>query len=282
MSKKKISIIGAGTMGQGITQVFLQHGYKVILIDIDLDILKKAKNKIADIYSKLVAKEKISQEDKDLYMDNLNISEDFKLLKDIPVIIETIKEDLKIKITLIKSIEEMVSGEAIIASNTSSLSITEIASGLIRPERFIGLHFFNPAPLLGLVEVVIGNKTSGKVKDKIISLVKDIEKEPIIVKDSPGFIVNRLTIPYINEAIALFSEEIASREDIDNAMRLGANYQMGPLELADYIGLDVCLNIMENLYRDLNDSKYKPSRLLCKMVKLGKIGRKTEEGFYKY
>ena len=269
-------------MGQGIAQVFLQHGYKVILIDIDLDILKKAKNKIADIYSGLVAKEKISQEDKNLYMDNLDISEDFKLLKDIPIIIETIKEDLKIKTNLFKSIEGMVSCEAIIASNTSSLSITEIASSLIKPERFIGLHFFNPATLLGLVEVVIGDKTSENVKDEIISMVKGIEKEPVIVKDSPGFIVNRLLIPYINEAIILFSEKAASSEDIDTAMKLGANYQMGPLELADYIGLDVCLDIMENLYRDLDDSKYKPSRLLCKMVASGKLGRKTGEGFYKY
>jgi len=280
--KKSVAIIGAGTMGTGITQVFLQAGFKALLLDIDPGILKKAEKRIADIYSLLVEKEKISLKDRDSYLINLNTSTSLEILKDIPLVIETAKEDLKIKKKLLKKIEDIVPYNTIITSNTSSFSINELASGLKKPGRFIGLHFFNPPPLLPLVEVIMGEKTLKEVKDKITGLLKSIDREPVEVKDSPGFIVNRLLLPYINRAVDLLSEAAASRDDIDKAMRLGANHPMGPLELADHIGLDICLDIMENLYRDLDDTGYKPSDLLKKMVSSGKLGKKTGEGFYKY
>ncbi len=280
--KKSVAIIGAGTMGTGITQVFLQAGFKALLLDIDPGILKEAEKRIADIYSLLVEKEKISLKDRDFYLSNLNTSTSLEMLKDIPLIIETAKEDLQIKKKLLGKVEEIVPEHTIITSNTSSFSINRLASGLKRPERFIGLHFFNPPPLLPLVEVIMGEKTLKEVKDEIINLLKSIDREPVEVKDCPGFIVNRLLIPYINKAVDLLSEAAASRDDIDKAMRLGANHPMGPLELADHIGLDICLDIMENLYKDLDNSGYKPSDLLKKMVISGKLGKKTGEGFYKY
>ena len=269
-------------MGTGITQVFLQAGFKVILLDIDAGMLKEAVKRIGGIYLLLVEKEKISLEDRGTYLSNLNTATGLEALENIPLVIETVKEDLQIKKELLGKIEEIVHDHTIITSNTSSFSINGLASGLKKPGRFIGLHFFNPAPLLPLVEVITGVKTSKKVKDKVIDLLKSINKEPVEVRDSPGFIVNRLLIPYINKAVDLLSETVASIDDIDKAMRLGANHPMGPLELADHIGLDICLDIMENLYGDLNDPGYKPSDLLKKMVSSGKLGKKTKEGFYKY
>jgi len=280
--KKSLAIIGAGTMGVGIAQVFLQAGFKVLLLDIDPNILKEAEKRIEDIYSLLVEKEKISPGDRDAYLSNLKPATDLEILKDIPLIVEAVKEDLQIKKRLLVKVEEVVPEYSIITSNTSSFSINRLASGLKKPGRFMGLHFFNPAPLLPLVEVIMGEKTLKKVKDKIIGLLKSIDLEPVEVKDSPGFIVNRLLIPYINKAVDLLSEAVASRDDIDKAMRLGANHPMGPLELADHIGLDICLNIMENFYEDSGNSGYKPSDLLKKMVSSGKLGEKTGEGFYNY
>ena len=280
--KKSLAIIGAGTMGVGIAQVFLQAGFKVLLLDIDPNILKEAEKRIEDIYSLLVEKEKISPGDRDAYLSNLKPATDLEILKDIPLIVEAVKEDLQIKKRLLVKVEEVVPEYSIITSNTSSFSINRLASGLKKPGRFMGLHFFNPAPLLPLVEVIMGEKTLKKVKDKIIGLLKSIDLEPVEVKDSPGFIVNRLLIPYINKAVDLLSEAVASRDDIDKAMRLGANHPMGPLELADHIGLDICLNIMENFYEDSGNSGYRPSDLLKKMVSSGKLGEKTGEGFYNY
>ena len=280
--KKNVTIVGAGTMGTGITQVFLQADFNVILLDIGPSILKEAVKRIEGIYSLLLEKEKISLEDRGTYLSNLNTATGLEILENIPLVIETVKEDLQIKKELLGKIEEIVHDHTIITSNTSSFSINGLASGLKKPGRFIGLHFFNPAPLLPLVEVITGVKTLKKVKDKVMDLLKSINKEPVEVRDSPGFIVNRLLIPYINKAADLLSKSVASRDDIDKAMRLGANHPMGPLELADHIGLDICLDIMENLYGDLNDPGYKPSDLLKKMVSSGKLGKKTKEGFYKY
>ena len=280
--KKSVAIVGAGTMGTGITQVFLQAGFNVILLDICPGILKEAVKRIEGIYSLLLEKEKISLEDRGTYLSNLNTATGLEALENIPLVIETVKEDLQIKKELLGKIEEIVHDHTIITSNTSSFSINGLASGLKKPGRFIGLHFFNSAPLLPLVEVITGERTSKKVKDKVMDLLKSINKEPVEVRDSPGFIVNRLLIPYINKAVDLLSEATASRDDIDKAMRLGANHPMGPLELADHIGLDICLDIMENLYRGHGDPGYKPSDLLKKMVSSGKLGKKTGEGFYKY
>lgn len=280
--EKSLAIIGAGTMGTGIAQVFLQAGFKVMLLDIDVGMLEEAVKRIGDIYSILVEKEKMGIEDRDIYLNNLKTATDLEILKDMPLVIETVKENLKIKKELLEKVEDIVPDHTIITSNTSSFSINELASGLKKPGRFLGLHFFNPAPILPLVEVITGEKTLKKVKDKVMGLLKSINREPVEVKDSPGFIVNRLLIPYINKAVDLLSEAAASRDDIDKAMMLGANHPMGPLELADHIGLDICLDIMENLYRDFSDPGYKPSDLLRTMVSSKKLGRKTGEGFYKY
>jgi len=279
---KLISIIGAGTMGCGVSQVFLQNNYEVNLVDISKNILKKSKDKIASNLSKLACKEKITEGEKLKYLSNIKTSTKLNLVKDSQLIIEAVGENLDLKRSLIKKIEDIVSIDVPIASNTSSISITKLAFGAKNPKRIIGLHFFNPAPVLNLVEVVKGKNTSDKTVSLAIDIVKDIGKEPIVVKDSPGFIVNRLLIPMINEAVLICSENISSKEDIDKAMCLGANHKMGPLELADFIGLDVCLSIMETFYKDLDNPKYKPAPLLKKMVLSGKLGRKSKQGFYKY
>lgn len=282
MKSEKISVIGAGTMGCGITQVFLQNGYKVNLIDTSEKIIKKSKDKIISNLTKFVDKEKIIESESSKFIANLTTASDLGLIKDSYLVIEAVNENLGLKKSLIGKIENIVSRDTIIASNTSSISITKLALEAKNPEMIIGLHFFNPAPILNLVEVVRGMSTSDKTARLAINVIKDIDKEPIIVKDSPGFIVNRLLIPMINEAIILLSKNVANREDIDKAMKLGANHKIGPLELADFIGLDICLSIMETLYEDLKDPKYKPALLLKRMVSLGKLGRKSKKGFYNY
>ncbi len=282
MKNKNISIIGAGTMGSGISQVFLQKNFKVTLIDITPGILKKAAEKIISVYEYLVEKGKIKESDKRNYLDNFGTSMDFGSLKSSGLIIETIKEDYESKVDLYKKIECMVPEDMIIASNTSSLAISRLALGFKNPERFLGIHFTNPAPLMDLVEVVKGEKTSNDIMARAVKLVKSIGKVPVKVKDSPGFILNRLLFLYINEAAVLMYGKIAAVGDIDKAMRLGANYQMGPLELADLVGLDITLTILENLYKELKDPKFKPCPILKEKVLSGKLGKKTGEGFYKY
>lgn len=282
MKNKNVSIIGAGTMGCGIAQVFLQGSFKVLLIDISPDILKRATEKIIGVYEHLVETEIIEESDKKKYLSNFGTSTDLGNLKGSGIIIETIKEDCNYKIDLYKKIEDMVSKDIIIASNTSSLAISKLSLGFKNPERFLGIHFINPAPLMDLVEVVRGEKTSNDVLARAMKLIESIGKVPVKVKDSPGFIINRLLFLYINEAARLLNGKVAAAEDIDRAMRLGANYQMGPLELADFVGLDITLTILENLYKELNDPKYKPCPMLKEKVISGKLGKKTGEGFYKY
>ncbi len=282
MKNKIVSIIGAGTMGCGIAQVFLQASFKVVLIDISGGILEKAAERITDVYKRLVEKEKIKERDKKRYLDNFGTSTDLGGIGRSGIIIETIKEDYGHKVDLYKKIEDVVPDNMVIASNTSSLSISKLALGLKNPDRFLGIHFINPAPLMDLVEVVSGKKTSNDVLARSMKLIESIGKVPVKVKDSPGFIINRLLFLYINEAAVLLHEKVAVAEDIDNAMRLGANYQMGPLELADLVGLDITLTIIENLYKGLGDPKYSPCPVLKEMVAKGKLGRKTGEGFYKY
>jgi 3-hydroxybutyryl-CoA dehydrogenase len=276
----KVGIIGAGTMGSGIAQAFAQaDGYEVILCDINLDFANNGKNKIAAALGKRVEKGKLSQEDADAILAKITtgLKED---CGDCDLIVEAAIENLKIKKETFMALDKICKPECIFATNTSSLSTTDISQGIGRG--VIGMHFFNPAPVMKLIEVISGLDTDKETVEKIKKIAIDIGKQPVRVADSPGFIVNRILIPMINEAIQIYSEGVASVEDIDEAMMLGANIPMGPLALGDLVGLDIVLAVMDVMFEETGDPKYRPSYLLKKMVRAKKLGMKTGEGFYKY
>lgn len=279
---KKIGVLGAGTMGAGIAQVLLQGGYEVAMRARRESSIESGKAKIEKNFSKMVAKEKISEADKTEFLSKLQISTELDIFKDSDIIIEATTENMEAKKELAKQIDEICKEDAIFATNTSSLSITEIAACMKHPEKVIGMHFFNPVPAMKLVEVIKGFATDEAVNKEIIEMTEKIGKTPVQVEEGPGFVVNRILLPMINEGIGILADGLASAEDIDKAMKLGAGHPMGPLALADLIGLDVCLAIMETLYSKFGDSKYRPHPLLRKMVRSNNLGMKTGKGFFEY
>lgn len=277
----KIGVIGSGTMGSGIAQVMALH-HDVVIRDIAPKALEAALKKIEKGFNRNVEKGRMAEDDMKAALGRLSTTEDIGKLKDCDVIIEAATENPKIKKSIFTELDEVCDEKTILASNTSSLSITDIGAATKRPGKVIGMHFFNPVPAMKLIEVICGLNTDEETKSTIIELSKEIGKTPVEVEEAPGFVVNRILIPMINEGIGIYADGVASVEDVDTAMKLGANHPMGPLELADLIGLDVCLAIMDVLYNDYHDSKYRAHVLLRKMVRGGKLGRKTGEGFYNY
>ena len=278
----KVFVIGTGTMGAGVVQAFAQANVPVVMKSRTQASLDKAVGKISKSLAKLVEKGKIEQAYMDATMANISTTTDYADFADADLVIEAASEDMNLKKEVFAELAKICKPETIFATNTSSLSITEIAACTDRPAQFIGMHFFNPAPVMKLVEVIKGQMTSEETSNKIFELATAIGKTPVMVEEAPGFVVNRILIPMINEAVGIYAEGIASVEDIDSAMKLGANHPMGPLALGDLIGLDVCLAIMEVLYNEFADSKYRPHPLLKKMVRAGQLGRKSGQGFYKY
>ena len=280
---KNIAVIGAGTMGNGIAHVFAQNGYKVNLIDISQDAIDRGIATITKNLMRLLGKEKITEQDKDDTLQNISsytsISEG---VKDADLIVEAATENLSLKLKIFKELDKEAKKSCILATNTSSISITEIAAVTSRPEKVIGMHFMNPVPIMKLIEIIRGYSTSDEVTETIMNLAIKLKKSPVEVNDYPGFVANRILMPMINESIETLYNGVAGVPEIDTVMKLGMAHPMGPLQLADFIGLDVCLSILNVMYDGFKNPKYAPCPLLVNMVKAGKLGIKSGEGFYDY
>ena len=278
----KIAVIGSGTMGNGIAHVFAQSGFNTLLVDIDEAQLKKALSTIENNLKRQINKGIISESNKQNILNNISINTDIKLCKDMDLVIEAVPEKYDLKVSIFKNLDAICKESTILASNTSSISISNLGNQTNRPKNIIGMHFMNPVPIMKLVEVIKTIHTSKATIDTVVDLAEKIKKIPVECNDYPGFVSNRILMPMINEAIFCLEQNVAKKEAIDDIMKLGMAHPMGPLELADFIGLDVCLDIMEVLWVGFNDSKYRPCTLLKKMVSSGLLGRKTGRGFYTY
>ena len=283
MSVERTAVVGAGTMGNGIAHVFALHGYDVTLIDVDADLLEEATSTITQNLGRQVDNDKIGADEKETALDRIGTtSNTAEGVEGVDLVVEAVPEEQDLKADVFGDLDAHAPDDAILASNTSSISITWIAAQTDRPERVVGMHFFNPVPVMTLVEVVRGQRTSEPTFGTVSDLAEDLGKNPVEVEDYPGFVSNRILMPMINEAIFCVMEGVADPGDIDTVMKLGMNHPMGPLTLADFIGLDVCLHIMEVLHEELGDDKYRPCPLLRRKVTAGQLGRKTGEGFFSY
>jgi 3-hydroxybutyryl-CoA dehydrogenase len=282
MDIRTIAVIGAGTMGNGIAQVSAQTGYRVLMIDVDEQQLRRGLDNITRSATKLHEKGKLSDEQKRAALEGIQTSTDIGLAAEADLIIEAVFENPDVKKQVLRQLDVVARPQMILATNTSSISITELAATTQRPGQVIGMHFMNPVPLMPLVEIIRGLATSDETLDTIMSLTRQMGKTPVEAQDYPGFIVNRILLPMLNEAFYALMEGVGTREDIDTAVKLGLNHPMGPLTLADMIGLDICLNVLEVMHKGLGDDKYRPCPLLRKMVAAGHLGRKTGRGFYEY
>ena len=277
----KIGVIGVGIMGSGIAQLSATAGHNVVVTDVSREFYEKAVLSMNKSLDKLIEKKVVNQS-KDKILSRISYSEDLKAFSDCNIVIEAVVENLKEKVAFFRKLEPIVSKDAILASNTSSISITSLASSLKDPTRFLGIHFFNPVALMNLIELIKGVKTSKEALEKAIEFSKSVGKEYVVVNDSPGFVTTRVIALLVNEGAFEYAEGLASKEDIDKALKLGGNFPMGPLTLGDLIGLDTVVNIMDVMYDSFKDPKFRAAPILRKMVEAGKLGRKTGEGFYKY
>lgn len=279
---KKIVVIGGGTMGLDIAHTFARSGNQVIVREINDEFAAKAKDRLTATLEKLVAKGKMDEAKKAEILGNMTFTSELASAADADLVVEAAVENLEVKKKIFAELDELCKPETILATNTSSISITAIAAATKRPEKVLGMHFFNPAPAMKLVEVIRGARTNDETFKAVYDCAAEIGKSPVEVGEAPGFVVNRILFPMINEAIIVLENGIASKEDIDTAMMYGANHKMGPLALADLVGLDICLAIMETIFTETGDSKYRPALTMKKMVRAGLLGQKTGEGFYKY
>jgi 3-hydroxybutyryl-CoA dehydrogenase len=282
MDIQHVGVIGAGTMGNGIAQICAVAGLQVSMVDISDEAVQRGIKTVSGSLARLVSKEKLSEADSAAALGRIKGATDYAALKNADIVIEAATENIELKLRILRQVDALVGPDTIVATNTSSISITQLAAVVQSPQRFIGMHFFNPVPLMALLELIRGLQTSDQTHARALAFAKHVGKTAVTVRNSPGFAVNRILVPMINEAIFVLQEGLAAAEDIDAGMRLGCNHPIGPLALADMIGLDTLLAVMQVLYEGFNDPKYRPAPLLREMVDAGRLGRKSKHGFYSY